>query len=258
MSQTKQTLNHIWYFAYGSNMYSKILTDRRKVKPVRSLPAVAKGYKLTFDLFGFPYFEPSFGNIIKINDINNSKSTNESSALIDNKSTFTDNIDVEGVLHLITEEDYSTIRRTEGGNGNKGYGYQDIKIECTSYEGETIEASTLLCISPNAWRGEARPSHRYLNLLIEGAKENNISPNYQTYLNNLPYFQLETNTQMIGKYLMLVIMFPFILPMLLIFTLSTLTKFQPPVFVSVYMDGLNKVMWVLHDRFLKPCFGTGE
>jgi hypothetical protein len=54
---------HVWYFAYGSNMNPSVLTGRRKVTPKQSLPVFAPSHKLSFGMLGFPYVEPGFATV---------------------------------------------------------------------------------------------------------------------------------------------------------------------------------------------------
>ncbi|KAJ9529400.1 hypothetical protein QJQ45_013749 [Haematococcus lacustris] len=53
----------VWYFAFGSNMNSKILTGRRRVQPLSSVPCTVLGYQLDFNYRAIPYLEPGFATI---------------------------------------------------------------------------------------------------------------------------------------------------------------------------------------------------
>ena len=55
--------HQVVYFAYGSNMNPKVFTDRRKVQPTASKPAVLEGHVLSFRLPGIPFVEPGMGTI---------------------------------------------------------------------------------------------------------------------------------------------------------------------------------------------------
>ena len=47
----------VWYFAFGSNMASRVLIGRRQVQPMESHPCVVEGYDLVFNMRGLPFFE---------------------------------------------------------------------------------------------------------------------------------------------------------------------------------------------------------
>jgi hypothetical protein len=53
----------IWNFAFGSNMSSQVLTGRRKIKPIESIPGTAQNWRVSFMPF-FPYIEPGMGTIV--------------------------------------------------------------------------------------------------------------------------------------------------------------------------------------------------
>jgi hypothetical protein len=60
MSVPQQNQNKdLYYFAFGSNMNSKVLSERRKVYPKASISATIPGYYLNFDTEAMPYFGKS-------------------------------------------------------------------------------------------------------------------------------------------------------------------------------------------------------
>src|SRR5438045_1189512 len=100
---------------------------------------------------------------------------------------------LHGVLYLISEEDYQRILSTEGGWGfdDLDHGYKAIDVECITYDNQKIIAKALSS-KPASVKAGCQPSLRYLNLLRVGAKENDISPDYQDYLNTLKHFEITT------------------------------------------------------------------
>jgi hypothetical protein len=44
-------------------MHPNVLSGRRKIHPIESIPGVLEGLQSTFDLQGVPGLEPCFGNI---------------------------------------------------------------------------------------------------------------------------------------------------------------------------------------------------
>lgn len=53
-------------------------------------------------------------------------------------------VTVHGVVHQITQEDMAQIVRTEGGGGSGHHGYYLESVPCEMYNGQTVQALTLL------------------------------------------------------------------------------------------------------------------
>ncbi|EJK68082.1 hypothetical protein THAOC_10777, partial [Thalassiosira oceanica] len=83
------------YFAFGSNMASSTMINLRNLSPLASTAAVLPAHKLRFNLPGAPLIEPS------------SASVEPSSG---------DGDVVHGVLFKLSEDDFATVCRTEGGS----------------------------------------------------------------------------------------------------------------------------------------------
>jgi hypothetical protein len=49
---TATSSGEVYYFAYGSNLNSTVLTGRRGVRPARVKPCVLKDYELSFTVPG--------------------------------------------------------------------------------------------------------------------------------------------------------------------------------------------------------------
>lgn len=157
--------DYVYNFAYGSNMHPNVLTGRRKIKPIESIPGVLEGWQLTFDLRGIPAIEPCFGNI----------KPNPAS-------------EVHGVLHKMSSKDFKHLLTTEGGNGINANGYVPHRVNVHTYDGRNIEAYALVVnqASPAILSHHALPSNRYMSLLRKGAIHHNIHPLYIEYLQSLP------------------------------------------------------------------------
>ncbi|KAL0055162.1 hypothetical protein WJX82_007970 [Trebouxia sp. C0006] len=90
-------------------------------------------------------------------------------------------VTVHGVVHQITQEDMAQIVRTEGGGGSGHHGYYLESVPCEMYNGQTVQALTLLT-HPNSRHHQvepALPSERYLKILQKGARQHNLSGEYQ-------------------------------------------------------------------------------
>lgn len=133
------------YFAYGANMSIKYLINVRNVHPLARSPGQLSGYKLTFGIKGVNALEPGFANI------------QESDGAV-----------VEGVVYALGDADFSRIVGSEPDE------YRVRTVPVTLRTGETVEARVLM--APE--EGSFQPSKRYLQIMIDGAKEAGLSPEY--------------------------------------------------------------------------------
>jgi len=150
MSKTKT----LFYFGYGSNMSTQYLIKRRKIIPLESQVAHLKDYELIMNMGGPNFLEPSFANI-----------------RLSKGST------VEGVIHKINDRDLQKIVNTEGED------YQLVKLS-VYIAGKRKTAYTLIYITEET--KDIPPSKRYLKILINAAKENNLSRPYIESLEKRP------------------------------------------------------------------------
>ena len=150
MSKTKT----LFYFGYGSNMSTQYLIKRRKIIPLESQVAHLKDYELIMNMGGPNFLEPSFANI-----------------RLSKGST------VEGVIHKINDRDLQKIVNTEGED------YQLVKLS-VYIAGKRKTAYTLIYITKET--KDIPPSKRYLKILINAAKENNLSRPYIESLEKRP------------------------------------------------------------------------
>ncbi|KAJ3044720.1 hypothetical protein HDV00_001124 [Rhizophlyctis rosea] len=229
-----------WYLAYGSNMTTKVLTGRRQVKPMEYVPVTVEGYRLAFDCRGFPYFEPAFASIRKIEPS-------------DDKRV------MHGVAFKITKRAYEHIRKTEGGGGHDNMGYLSITVDCQPYPSAAypepiLKAQTLLYCdaTPNL-----HPSLRYLNLLRDGAREHGLNPDYIAYLDAYPHYQSTTLRQKAGGVVFLG-MFGWVY--ITYFSIAVglgRMKIRMPKWSAQLLDGVSEFAWVVHNWVLAPVFGSG-
>lgn len=132
-----------WYFAYGSNMQAATFRERRRIEPARARIGVLRGYGLCFDI---PVGSGRRG-------VANLRVAGDAS--------------VWGVLYLLTPDQHAHLDRTEGvPNGL----YRRIQVEIDAGR-EIMTAQTLI----SELRDPSRlPSHRYLSLLLDGAREHGL------------------------------------------------------------------------------------
>ena len=188
-------LRMVWYLAFGSNMSTKVLVDRRKIEPSESHPVVVQDYQLTFNVPGIPYWEPSFASILPRKGKK-----------------------LHGVIYNVSEQDFKRIQRSEGGAGIKGLGYQPVDIAVTTYSGDKYIARTLYynCnLFPNI--REFHPSKRYLNLILDGAMEHHLDADYIGKLENLQYYDACSISEKVSKYLFLFPVFLTVVPFAIVY-----------------------------------------
>lgn len=145
-----------WYFGYGSNMNSRVFQGRRNMKPTKIERGVLKDYRLVFNQPGIPWLEPSFANVEE--------------ALGEY---------IEGVLYEITGAEMVRLDLSEG---NGAY-----DIVTSRVEGEVSGPVTAHTFMTRAVAQGLRPSLRYMNLLIEGAEEHALSPEWIQMLREAPF-----------------------------------------------------------------------
>ena len=144
-----------WYFAYGSNMQRATFEGRRGMRPTESLCGRLTGYRLCFDL-PIGSGERGVANLAA-----------------DEKEC------VCGVLYLVSSEELERLDRTEGvGNGY----YERIEVDVEGRDGVMVRAWTY--VSTNGVTGR-KPSQRYVGLLLEGAREHGLPPDYVAWLEAL-------------------------------------------------------------------------
>lgn len=184
-SSQQRTYN---YFAFGSNMCSSTMINLRNISPLASTAAMLPSHQLRFNIPGMPGVEPSSASVEPY--------VGESDAL--DKTTV-----VHGTLYKLSEEDFSTICRTEG----VPFAYSLHRCRVVPYRGDgkkageeclenlmnndTTGAFGVPAFTLRAARKEWRkskdipPSQSYLNLLIRGAVEFKLDEEYLNMLNSI-------------------------------------------------------------------------
>ena len=152
---------HVWYFAYGSNLSADVFRGRRGIAWRRALPARLSGWRLVFDKPPIIPIGESFANLI------------EDAAA-----------DALGVLYEIGAPDLEHVELTEGvPMGN----YRRIEVEAAPLDanpaGWVVTAHTLVSERRDP---ELCPSHRYMELVIAGAIAHNLPHEHITALRAVP------------------------------------------------------------------------
>lgn len=162
----------IWYFAYGSNMRSSVMSGRGIV-PLAAMTVVVPTHVLTFDIFGIPYSEPSFASIAEVEHVDAADGKYSTTPL-----SRIHRPPVHGVAYLLSQEDHRRLVITEG--GNVGYDVVELLAEVLGEDrSQNIESpgkrqivvQTLKAKYP--WRSNRAPSARYKvchNFLLQSVR----------------------------------------------------------------------------------------
>ena len=155
-------MERAWYFAYGSNLHVDVFRGRRGIVHHRAVPGRLAGWRLVFDKPPlFPIGE-SFANLV---------ADAAASAV--------------GVLYEIDAGELQHIDLTEGvpiGN------YSRVAVEVATIGshagvGPAVAAHTLV----SERRDSALcPSHRYMELVIEGARAHGLPEDHIAVLRQVP------------------------------------------------------------------------
>lgn len=148
----------LWYFAYGSNMQTATLCERRGITVSRAVATRAPGWRVVFDKPPLVPIGESHANLV---------ADPTAEAL--------------GVAYAISEECLGALELSEGvliGNYAR-HATAVIPLD----GGDPFEAFTLVSGRRDA---TLQPSTRYMALLIEGAIEHGLPAAYVDFLRRVP------------------------------------------------------------------------
>ena len=103
----------------------------------------------------------------------------------------------------------------------------------------------------------ALPSERYLKILQKGAKQHNLSGEYQVYLQALQHYQPSSRGQLAGRWIVLNTFGR----ALKFFMMRIMPKVKNPFACWLTHEVLANyilVMWWLHDYIMEPALGSGR
>lgn len=157
------------YFGFGSNM-SMLSLKAKGVEPLASRRALLSGWRLRFNVQHFFRHEGGVGNIEPTG----------------NPDDF-----VLGVLHECPDEALALLDSAEA----HGHGYDRIEVEVEPTEKadgdhQTVRAFTYVGM-PRFIDNSRRPSRRYLNIVLEGARQAELDDEYIRALARCPVHRTE-------------------------------------------------------------------
>lgn len=145
----------IWYFAYGSNLDPDTFLGRRRMRPTRARAGCLLGYRLVFDL-AVGSGERGVANLAPAPDGR-----------------------VHGVAYAISRAQALWLDRTEG----VPLAYRRVFVSLRAHDGEKLEGFTYVSERRTPDR---KPSERYLNLLLRGARHHGLPADYVAWLRGIP------------------------------------------------------------------------
>jgi len=145
----------VFYFAYGSNMDSATLRGRRGIEWSRAVPALLRGWRLVLD-------KPSLF-----------RAGSAMASIVADAGA-----EVWGVLYEISGSDLEHLELTEGVRIRH---YQRIVVELQPSSGDG-SPTTAVTLASGHRDPEARPTTRYMSLLLAGAAEHGLP---QTWIETL-------------------------------------------------------------------------
>ncbi|KAF4466925.1 hypothetical protein FALBO_6225 [Fusarium albosuccineum] len=290
------TPNTYLYLAYGSNLAAETFLGVRGIRPLSQVNVSVPTLELKFNLPGIPYREPCFANVDYRKLPDKPKLPPKLPPKIPPfdppqppRSQATWDEGLMGVVYEVTEEDYGTIIRTEGG----GVGYKEIVAPCLPippkisipekpfpeipkpFLARTLFAPQIpepelpddprkkkwwyrFLIGPHRDPDYSQASARYLNLIRDGAKEHELPDGYQRWLQSLQEYTITSWRQRVGAALFL-LMSGFIFLLIMIVSKMFANKDgKVPHWLGLIITVMFNLTWMGYDGFFKPVFGDGE
>ena len=152
----------VWKFGYGSNMSQDFLRTKKALDPLDSRRTILQGFRLSFPAGrGIDFVEPTFATLMR-----------------DPAGS------VHGVCTLLSRDDADKLDRQEGGS------YDIVVCPAKVYStDEVIEAEVYVAknqLPPDHPEGAC--SVRYRDVLVRGAEENELDPDWIAKLRALPTY----------------------------------------------------------------------
>lgn len=155
----------LWYFAYGSNLDPGTFLGRRRMRPRDTRRACLDGYRLVFDL-PIGKGERAVANLLPAKDSR-----------------------VHGVAYSIGRIQAARLDRTEG----VPRAYQRVEVPLVFEDAQDSDAFTY--VSERRTPGR-KPSERYMNLLLHGARHHGLPEDYVAWLRGIELALDERNAQL--------------------------------------------------------------
>jgi gamma-glutamylcyclotransferase len=150
--------DHVWYFAYGANMHDSAFLERRRMRPFEWRVGRIAGYRLRFNLEGWPRGLAAPANICP-----------------------DPNAEVWGVMYRITRRDLLRLDSTEGVPDGD---YRPTALQAEDVDGNQIPVVAYSAVGKPA---DGKPSLRYITLLRDGARAHGLPAHWVHHLDNVTH-----------------------------------------------------------------------
>lgn len=104
----------------------------------------------------------------------------------------------------------------------------------------------------------AQPSARYLQLILDGAAEHDLPFEYVEWLASLQPYTITTRLQIVGQYLFLGLVLPWMLLFLALQWYFADEQGRVPIWFALGTETFFHLIWAVYDRGFNPIFGEGE
>ena len=148
--------DEIWYFAFGANMHESAFQTRRRMRPLAWRAGRIEGYRLRFNLEGWPKGKAAPANI-----------------------SADRHAEVWGVLYKISRAGLVWLDLTEGVPGRR---YRHLWLRAEDADGRAVQAVTYIA---DGSEKDGAPSLRYLTLLRDGARAHGLPQAYLQFLDGI-------------------------------------------------------------------------
>jgi len=139
----------IWTFGFGSNMNIELLRSKKGIVVLDSTPATVRGWRLNFSFAAISLVEPSFA---------------------DAQPGCVDDL-IHGVAVQFPVDSYTKLCKQEAA-------YKDAEVAIESYDGRTFVGRIFSKPNGNLDAPDIPCSKRYLNVLVQGATDVKLNPDY--------------------------------------------------------------------------------
>jgi cation transport regulator ChaC len=153
-----QPADHVWYFAYGSNMHDSAFRVRRRIQPLEWRAGRVKSYRLRFNIDGWARDRAAPANICPDPDA-----------------------EVWGVMYRITRRDLLRLDSTEGVPGRD---YRPAVVMAEDLDGNEVPVVAYSAVGNPS---DGKPSLRYITLLREGARAHGLPESWVRYLDSVAH-----------------------------------------------------------------------
>ena len=135
-------------------------SQKGPITPLSTRPALVKNSRLAFNMRGFPPFEPRMAGF-------------------EDRDVTCENSECHGALVELSRDDYERVWLSEGGGSEKP-GYEEVAVDAIPYDNLSTGSDSVKAVAYRVRQQvkDGPPSKRYMNILINGAREIKLTDSY--------------------------------------------------------------------------------